>query len=85
MLAVTSFNGNASTHLVNKSVITRMYLFPCEEVGRGPIISQDSFSKGLNELIVPNGAGGFGCGGLHLWHWSHCFIQDSTARSYPGQ
>ena len=29
-------------------------------------MSQDSFSKGLDELMVPNGAEGFGCGGLHL-------------------
>ena len=63
-----SFKGNASTYLVNGSVITKRYLFPSEEVGRGPIISQDSFSKGLDAVIVPNGAGGFGCGGLCLWH-----------------
>ena len=68
MLAITSLRGKASTHLVNRSVITRIYLFPREEVGRGPMMSQDSLSKSLDEVIVPNSAGGLGCGGLRLWH-----------------
>jgi len=34
---------------------------------------QDCFLKGKDELTVPNGAGGFGCGGLRLWHESYPF------------
>ena len=41
-----------------------MYLFPCKEVGRGPMMSHDIFSKGRVTAFVPNVATGLGCGGL---------------------
>ena len=39
-----------------------MYFFPFEEVGKGPMISQDIFSNGGVALIVASGACGLGCG-----------------------
>ena len=36
--------------------MTRMYLLPCEDVGSGPIVSHDNFSKGRTAAIVPSGA-----------------------------
>ena len=50
-----SLRGNASTHFVNKSVITSIYLLPLSDVWNGPIISQDNLSKGFVALIVPGG------------------------------
>ena len=85
MLAVVSRSGNASTHLINRSVITNIYLLPVDDVGRGPIMSQDNLSKGRVASIVPSGAGGFGWGRLCLWHHSDCLTQHSTSFSYPGQ
>ena len=46
----------ASTHLLKMSVTTRMYFFPLEEVGSGPMMSQDIFSNGQVVLIIPKGA-----------------------------
>ena len=63
MVAVVSLKGKASTHLVSKSVVTRIYLLPCKDVGRGPIMSHD-FSKGHAGIIVPSGAPGFCSRGL---------------------
>ena len=60
VVAVVSLSGKASTHLVNKSVMTRIYLLPCEDMGRGPIMSHDNFSKGRDAVIVPSGVTGFG-------------------------
>jgi len=55
-----SLSGKASTHLENKSVITRIYLLSCEDVGKGPIMSHDNLSKRQDAVIVPRGATGFG-------------------------
>ena len=54
-------------------VTTKMYFFPFEKVGKGPIISQDIFSKGQVDLIVPSGTCGLGCGALCCWHCWHSF------------
>ena len=54
--------------------MTRIYLFPCEEVGRAPMISQDCFLNGRDEVMVPNSAGGLGWGG-------YAFDIDHTALS----
>ena len=58
------WRAKASTHLLKMSVTTRMYFFPLEEVGKDPMISQDTFSNGQLALIVPSGPCGFGCGAL---------------------
>lgn len=47
-----SSSGKASPHLVNKSVMTKMYLLACEDVGRGPNMFHDNFSKGHIAAIV---------------------------------
>ena len=85
VLAVVSWSGNTSTHLVNRSVITNIYLLPVDDVGSGPVISQDNLSKGRVASIVPSGTGEFGWGRLRLWHRSHYLTQHSTSFSYPGQ
>ena len=46
VLAVVPLSAKASTHFVNMSVTTSMYLLPCDDVGSGPIISHDNTSKG---------------------------------------
>ena len=43
---------------------SHIYFLPLVDVGSGPIISQDNLSKGHVALIVPSGAGGFGCEGI---------------------
>ena len=66
VLAVVSWSGNTSTHLVNRSVITNIYLLPVDDVGSGPVISQDNLSKGHVASIVSSGTGEFGWGRLRL-------------------
>ena len=57
--------GNPSTHLEKRSVITKIYLFPLEDIGRGPKIS--SQMDGLNFAVIPSiGAQGSGWGGFRL-------------------
>ena len=48
--------GNASTHLEKRSVITKIYLFPLEDIGRGPMMSQDIFSNG-RFAVIPRSTG----------------------------
>ena len=64
VLAVVPLSAKASTHFVNMSVTTSMYLLPCDEISSGPIISHDNISKGAVAWRVPKGAGGLGCGGF---------------------
>ena len=37
------WRAKASTHLPKMSVTTRIYFFPLEDIGKGPMISQDTF------------------------------------------
>ena len=53
-----SLSGKASIHLVHKSVMTRMYLLPCEDMGRGYIMSHDNFLKGVLLHLYPVGLPG---------------------------
>ena len=57
-----SCSGNASTHLVKRSLITKMYLLPLTEGGRGPMMSHAIFWNGREVSIGIRGAMGIGGG-----------------------
>ena len=77
--------GNTSTHLVNTSVTMSMYALPRDEVSRGPIISQVTFSSGQLATSVPSDAWGLWVGRFLLWHLPHSWIHSLASSWYLGQ
>ena len=49
--ADVSAMGSASHHRVRYSVITKMYLLPLRDVGKGPMRSHPTISKGCETVI----------------------------------
>ncbi|OMJ21710.1 hypothetical protein AYI70_g3307 [Smittium culicis] len=66
--AVVFGTATASTHLVSRSVTTRMYLFPLSVSGNGPAKSIDTISNGSETNIGCNSPGVCCVECLVSWH-----------------
>ena len=61
----------ASVHLVKRSEMTKIYLFPCFVSGSGPNISTATLSIDSPEMYVPSGVLFVSCFGSYAKHRSH--------------